>query len=196
MENPKLKTALTVLGVLILVVLMASVIYGLVRNLSNSSDDSSKNESDTEITQEKDITLEDDAKTGEVSFFARGPIVAREDHYEIKVTINRDRRSIEVYKGYQKEPIEQESFSNDLEAFTQFLYAAKRAGLFIEGETNANKDGYCYRGELRTYTTTGFNNNVDGWTNSCNDVGTLNDKFLLKLIKDQFPDYKKYVRNV
>lgn len=191
--DDKIKAVIVFLGGIIAVILLGLVVFKVI-NSSNGDPITGaglvKSQSTT-AANSVDLDLEKQIKTSSAELSVRGPVVAREDHYQIEMTINATRRTIKVHKGYNSQPISEQTFSNDENAYKEFLYAAKNKGMFVDDATDTSKFGYCSSGQVRTYQLTGNASDVSSWANSCDSAGDIStDRDLYKLFTEQFPNYK------
>jgi len=146
-------------------------------------------------------TLDSYASTdAEVSVTIDGPIVADQNHQAVKITVSNDSAVFEQIQGYQGDVIKQQSYPNNTDAYTNFLFALERAG-FTEGSSASNlKDerGYCPLGDRYI-----FEINQDGkeleryWATSCGNPKTYKGivGLTLTLFQDQIPDYSDLSQN-
>lgn len=148
-------------------------------------------------------TLDSYATTdAEVSMTIDGPIVANQNHQAIKITVANDTATYDEIQGYQGDVIKQQSYPNNVDSYTNFLFALERAG-FTEGSTDSTlKDerGYCPLGDRYI-----FQINQDGqqleryWTTNCSGTPKSfkgNTNLTITLFQDQIPDYDNLSNNV
>lgn len=185
-------------GLIILVVLVAMVLIGgivfMVRVILGASGTSNTKKSDQPATEQVDLlTKPTDSTVVEVK--TRGPIVAREEHYDIDITISASSRSLKVYQGYDRAIVLKEiNLGNDQNAFNSYLKALKVQGFNTENEADevAEKtDGVCPSGQLIDYIIRDNSGaGSDLWTVSCSNIhGTFggNSQGVIDLTESQIP---------
>jgi hypothetical protein len=124
-----------------------------------------------------------------------GPVVADQTHQEVKIDVDASQVTFSLYDGYEGNLINQQTYLNNQEAYTNFLLALQHQGF-----TNGNNDtkmkderGYCALGQRRVYSFTDSGNTLMRyWSTGCN-VKTFkgNSDNVTKLFKLQVPDYSK-----
>lgn len=130
-------------------------------------------------------------------FTEQGPIVANEDHYQIRITVNRNNRRVEYIKGYEGTVVSQINLDNNEESFRQFLSAIDRVGFDTTRETKFDSEaGLCPRGRRYILESEQADNSFRRWTTSCNKQlgdfgGNLNS--VASLFRKQIPNYTKFV---
>ena len=133
-------------------------------------------------------------------FTESGPIVAEEEHYQIRITVNRSGRRIEVIRGFQNNVVASADFGNNEEAFRSFLAAIDRTGYSRERSTDFdNEEGLCPKGRRYVFTSDQFGEDFRRWDTSCMNVrgsfgGSINTA--RELYQDQIPDYNRFISGV
>lgn len=149
------------LGFLVSIGLIVLVVVLVVRGFSG--DNSSKDKNQT--------VLSDYAGTDAVvQMTIDGPIVADQDHRAYRITVGRSQVTVEALKGYQYENIENKFFTNNQEAYNNFLRALDLAG-FTKGNTKfkgADPRGVCAGGQRYIFKILNGASEVQNyWTTSC-----------------------------
>jgi len=128
-----------------------------------------------------------------------GPIVADQQHQQVRITVGRDNVLYERFKGYQGDVVDTKSYPNNPEAYAQFLHALENAG-YTRGDTTSPKDerGYCPAGKRYVYEALGNGENVVRWwgTSCGQDQGNFEGRGsdVRNLFKRQVPDYRTLTR--
>jgi hypothetical protein len=141
----------------------------------------------------------DEAASSDASFtyIEHGPIVAEEEHHEIRITVSRISRRIEIVRGYQDTVVAQANFDNNEQAFGQFLSAIDRGGYNLENKTDFESEvGLCPREKRYIFQSNQFSESFRRWTSSCRNIkgsfgGSLST--VRALFRDQIPDYRKFI---
>jgi len=121
-----------------------------------------------------------------------GPIVSDQEHQQVEIDVDRNQVAYTLYTGYQRTIKTTKSYTNNNNAFNNFLY-----GLYQANYANGNTDkslrdnrGYCVEGERYNFSFDDSTKNVLYlWHTSCGQ-GTYKGNFAatLYLFKNQVPD--------
>lgn len=130
-----------------------------------------------------------------VRMTVRGALVADENYRSYQITITPSERTITTYSGYLEDEIRSESYSNNVQAYEELVYALDKANLMqgtqLEGEANDLR-GLCATGRITEFETRrGSSTNKQLWTSSCSgSKGSLeaNLEQVQNLIMNQIPD--------
>ena len=171
-------------GVVLLIIVVAIVMIGGIvflgqlifggggQNAATQTNDNSL------LTQPTDNTV--------VEMTVRGPVVARESHYDIDMTISRDKRTIVIYR--------------DQGAFNDLLLALNDSGYTTSVESSTEKnDGLCSSGQLIDFILRdGDNVKSDLWTTSCGGAGNFagQSSAVINLLLNQIPDSRDAIKAV
>jgi len=148
------------------------------------------------------IVLNEIANTPkEVKFVTQGRIVGNETYREIRITVNRSSRVLEIVEGYENTITSRTVFPNNEDAYKTFLSALADAGFTSSRVYRSTQmpQGTCPTGKRYWYQI------LDGvsfyqslWSNSCNNSGTFNGKksTVSWLFQNQIPDYNKLTQGV
>lgn len=201
MKRSNNKVGLIILVVLVAMVLIGGVVF-MVRVILSGGSTNDKKPAQQPTTEKVDLLNKPTASTV-VEVKTRGPIVARENHYDIDMTISASSRSLKVYQGYDRAiTLKEINLDNDQNAFNSYLKALKVRGFDKENkeEDVAEKtDGVCPNGQLIEYI---IRDNTqagsDLWTVSCSDIhGTFggNSQGVIDLTEGQIPGASDAIRD-
>ncbi|MCA9348451.1 hypothetical protein KC867_03510 [Candidatus Saccharibacteria bacterium] len=156
-----------------------------------------KGGSDNSSTVSTRAKLSESANSEAVfTFTERGPIVADEDHYNIQITVNRHTRVIKILKGYEGNVVATQSFTNNQEAFSDFVSALENAGYEGKKSTKyASEEGVCPAGRRYVFESNQFDEDFRRWTSNCDVKGDFAGSLsvIQGLYKDQIPEYNKFI---
>lgn len=182
------------LGISLLVVIVALVMIGGIAFLAQSIFGGASNKPMAGNSQVKLLTEPTDNTV--VTMTVRGPITAKEKHYDITVELSSTQRKLVIYKGYNKiEESKKIELDNDSQAFRDFLLALNQAGFVNKLADDVAKDnGMCANGQIINFAIRqGDQAKYDAWTTSCGDVtGDFagNNAQVIDLIVGQIPGAK------
>lgn len=199
MKQPNDKVGLIILVTLVALVLIGGVVFMVRVILSGSSKKPSSQLKQTAVVD----LLENPTDTTRVEVKVRGSVVARENHYDIDISLSSSSRQVKVYQGYGRNNVAKEiNLGNDNNSFNAYLKALKNRG-FSRETTNkvaTKNDGICPGGQLIEYivrddSTVGS----DLWTTSCNNIqGSFggNSQGVIDLTLAQIPGAKDAIDEV
>lgn len=175
---------------ILLLVAGGNIIIGLV---SSPSDEES---------QKPTVVLTNYANANSsVSFEIDGPIVGDEQHNAVRMTVSADERTLQIYEGYDGTVIDEQRFSNTLDAYRAFLSALAFEGFTAEKKTNLDSvAGVCP--DARRYISQVRANDQliqELWTGSCRrGEGTLaaDNTEIRDLFIEQIPQYKERTKDL
>lgn len=186
--------------ILLGIILIVFVIVQSIKWLGNIS----QNEpSENNLIASSDSTLVEYADNdGRAVLTYSGPIVAKEQYKQVRMTITASERRLEIISGYGEKVSRTVRLDNDLSAYTALLRA-----LYLNGFTNSqdgqvedDATGTCFRGKRIIGEIFDDNQNVIKlWNTTCGrKLGTMDARFqdILSLFQKQFPDYKDITRNI
>lgn len=131
----------------------------------------------------------------EVSYLNSGPINAESLHREIKITVDNDYVTYQEIAGYNGHVIRTKRFSNNVNAYSNFLAALGRAG-FAKGaktETTQTEKGACSLGNRYVFEMTQGTDQIQrNWTTNCGSGGGTfkgDISTTITLFEAQVPDY-------
>ncbi|MCW1907991.1 MAG: hypothetical protein KIH63_001480 [Candidatus Saccharibacteria bacterium] len=179
------------------------VFFGVAIFRSATNNDDKKPETVATVVQAK--TLPEYAGTdAEVSVNVVGPIIGEAEHRQIRITVSRDRRTLDVLQGYQGRVIKTKSYFNDQSAYDVFLRALQGLNFTasktpkIEDEFKACPLGVHY--EYALDKTGSDDEDFKLWSVSCGvDIGTFAGgpgPTIRTLFQKQIPDYDALVEGV
>ncbi len=104
-----------------------------------------------------------------VRMSVRGPIVAKENHYAIVISISQTERTITTFEGYDGQVLSTQTLGNTKAAFSDFLAALNRAGYMTENKAAGTENqGICAVGQLIFFEILESDKSVEKlWTTSC-----------------------------
>ncbi len=147
-------------------------------------------------------TLDSYAVTdAEVSLIVDGPINADQLHQQVNITVGRDSATFEHIQGYQGNVVSLQNYANNVDAYTNFLFALAHAG-FTEGNTSsslADERGYCPLGDRYIFELKQDNQELERfWATNCGSPKTYqgNLSLTISLFQAQIPDYAQLVQNI
>lgn len=180
-----------VLGTLAtIVVLVLLVIFVFNRGDSNTPD---SKETVTKLVDYAD-------KGSEVSHTTVGPLVGEDEHREIRITVSRSERRLEIISGYSNSVISTQTFANTSDAYENFLSALGGQGFLTQKDSDVeDQRSVCPSGRRYIYELREGNDSVSSlWSVSCNKSGTFNGRSgsVRELFQRQIPDYSRLVSGV
>lgn len=187
-----------VVAILVTVVLLIGALFLISRAFSWITNSSNNQE----FTQTERVSLATSADTELVtSITTSGKIVNEEDFNSIRISVNKNKRTLEILKGYSYVVTKHVQFKNNQSAFETFLLAIEREG-FTQSKKGESSDerGFCPFGTRTVYEATGnTDSNLRLWSASCSKkVGTFDGDSgnIKKLFQAQIPDYRDLVSGV
>lgn len=178
------------IGVVLLIVIIAIVLISGIVFLAQSLFGSGGNQP---VQSGDSSLLTEPTDSTAVVMSVRGPVTAREHHYDIQLEISATKRLLVITTGYDN-PVEVKriELDNDEGAFTDLLLALNAAGYASKAENTVSKnDGLCATGQMITFTLKdGDEVKSDVWTTSC--AGVTGDfagqsSAVIQLLLDQIP---------
>lgn len=132
---------------------------------------------------------------------ARGAIVGDDNFRTYKIIVGPDTRQFLRTKGYEAQPLENDAYDNNVQGYTQFVYALDKTGFenatALEGSADDSR-GVCAQGVLYEFDIMDNGDSVKHlWTSTCggNQRGSLkaNLQQLIALFQAQVPDSIQYI---
>jgi len=122
-----------------------------------------------------------------------GPVNANEDHRQIQIIVDRDHTAVNVFKGYDQDVIQTQSFANSENGFSAFLHSLALLN-FNKGEssTKAGEVGHCATGRRYVFELVEGSRTIERyWATSCNGPHTYqgNLQMTVELFERQIPNY-------
>lgn len=135
------------------------------------------------------------------TYTIQGALVAEEDYREIRISVNRNSRDIEIIRGYNNSIIASQTFSNTQAAYDEFLHGLKNAGFSSSKEARYETEkGVCPLGKRFIYELEEFGDRlVRLWSSSCNrSDGSLagNSTLIGRLFENQIPGHREITRDI
>jgi hypothetical protein len=124
-----------------------------------------------------------------------GPINAQSIHQQTQITVGRDEVVFEQITGYEGNATTRKSYTNNQNAYTNFLYGLSHVG-FTLGDTSISGDerGHCPLGNRYVFELIDNGNKVEHfWATSCGKPKTYGGLVgdTLTLFQRQVPDYRQ-----
>ena len=184
-------TILFFIGVIVLIV----VGFNLIRNVFRG-DDRPKD-------VVRSVNLQAAGDEGKpVRYTISGTVVGEDAHREIRITVDRSKRLIEVIQGYNNEVLKAQEFPNSQPAYNAFIDAIDGAGfsqtISPKGRGQESKScplGLKYSYEVAPDTSDSYRT----WSNNCKrNEGTFtgSQSTVQTLFQKQIPQYSEYVSDV
>lgn len=138
-----------------------------------------------------------------VRMTVRGPIVADETFRSYQIVVTPSSRTMTTYSGYLAQPIESQTYGNNVKAYEEFIYALDKAelekGTPLAGDQDDTR-GICATGKVHEFEIMNGTNVVKRlWTSDCKgSAGSLRAsvKQLSSLFLRQIPDQKKILSKI
>jgi hypothetical protein len=183
---------LGILGVIAVFILLIILILSLRPN------DPSSTRTDTPVPKLADVA---DSETA-IRYVNDGPINAEENHRQVRIVIDKNKRAIDILTGYQGTVLATQTFDNNKEAFTEFLAALDRAGFTIKRNSKLDSEaGICPAGNRYVFELYNSPNNSSfkpfrRWQTSCGLQGNFGGTVttIRSLFKAQIPNYEEFIR--
>lgn len=190
------------LGVVFGIVVIALLIFGfnLIRNILTPDDP--QQESTQEQKKEKNDLLGAPAANKAVRYTVKGPIVGNEQHRSIRITIDRNTRTVDVLEGYEARVIKTQSTSNTQDAYQAFAEALNGVGFTkaFDAQGRGSEDQLCPLGQRYSFELApGMSDSFRTWSNSCTaNQGTFagNRGVVQTLFQRQIPNYGQFISGI
>lgn len=177
------------------IIIFLVVVIGIVLILSLIFGDNKKS---TTLTAVKKVTLVDFAKRdSQVVAITDGVINGDDEHRAIRITVDRNTRTMDVIQGYQGKVIASQSYVNNQSAYEEFLSALAKANFASTRKTTiASENGVCATGRRYVFELLESNKSVSRtWTANCTKGNTSADPArVTKLFRNQITDYDKLMK--
>lgn len=128
-----------------------------------------------------------------------GPINGDDAHRSVKITVTRGSRTIDIIQGYEGKVIKTQTFTNNPDAYYDFIHALARVGFGRTRKSDTeNEVGVCAPGRRFIYEVYDNNDRVARtWAASCNKGSSLAaPEVVNNLFRMQITDYDKVVSGV
>ncbi|MGI9027797.1 MAG: hypothetical protein ACR2FM_03065 [Candidatus Saccharimonadales bacterium] len=185
------------IGLLIFAIILIIVGFNFFRNAFRTTPPAEQ------ATTSKVDLLKAPADNQAVSYTVYGSVTGNEDHFGIRITVDRNARRVEALQGYNYVVIKTEQTANTQEAYQAFVAALKSAGFTksIDLEGRGDEAQSCPLGKKYTYEVIAPGNNslLRTWSNSCSTrQGTFGGVrgTVETLFQRQIPEYSKFATDV
>ncbi len=183
-------------GIAVVIIAFLAIVGTVVLVSSGGSESKS-------IPARNTVVADYDSKdSASVSWTQNGRLVGDDERKAIRVTVTRNRRTVEILSGYSARVEKSSEFINTPEAFEFFVRALDNAS-FGRERTVKNPDdrGMCPTGSVFVYRLTDMSAEImRTWSDSCSKVdgpyGGGNAPLIGKLFKAQITDYNVFVKGV
>ncbi len=148
-------------------------------------------------------TLSDySSTTAQVKLTIDGFINGDDAHRQIRVTVGRDMREIDIIQGYQGHVIKTKTFSNNQAAYDVFLRSLNLASFTKQRKTKITDErGICPLGQRYIYELGGTGSTKTDlrlWSTACGGSGTEGGQtpLIRQLFRNQITNYDDFVTTV
>lgn len=185
------RAAVVLLGILLVIFAVTQTARFFARVASNEA---------TQTSQVIDQLSDAETANSQVRLTYSGPIVAKEDYYQIRMTISTSQRSLEVINGYGQVVGKRRVLGNDQPAYATFLRTLKLNDFNNDRTSSLGGDerGVCFKGKRIVGEILISGESTSRlWAASCSrKLGTMDARWqdILKLFQDQFPDYDQQTK--
>lgn len=198
MDRSGLQRILPVILVLIVVAVAITAMISLGRAMFSGGGSPTV----TPVNSGKDALTKTTADRS-VKMTVRGPIVAQENFHSYLIKVTPSSRNMKTYTGYLSNEVDNEQLDNNVQAYTQFVYALSRAKLMdgtpLSGDANDTR-GICATGTVYEFEVLQGGKSVQKlWTSTCKgSQGSLNASLAQvgRLFRLQIPDFSKLAQKV
>lgn len=183
-----------ILGVVVVVIALIVAIFAIATRPSETPG--------TGQDGDKVVTLKEEAGgDATLVYTIEGKIVGEEQHRSVRISVNRNIRTLEVLEGYTEKVIRSESLSNNSDAYDAFVAALDVAGFSRERDSKfEDRHGLCPFGRRYTYELRKNGEEpVDTWSTSCSTKdGTFGgaQPTVQQLFQNQIPNYSQLTSQV
>lgn len=189
-----------ILPVLLVLIVVAIAIAGLVSlgRMVFGGDQTDPNQVD--VGRESLLNTSVDRS---VRMTVRGPIVADEQFRSYQITVTPTSRQMTSYSGYVEAPIQTKQYSNNVQAYEQFVHALDKANMMngqaFEGEKDDTR-GICATGNVYEFEVLRAGSSVKRlWTSTCKgSPGSFKASVdqVERLFFEQIPDAREVLKDL
>lgn len=184
----KLTIGISLLFIVIIAIIQLARIAG---NITGSSDENIDNQQTELVLGEQNNLL------SSVQFVIRGPIIAQEEHLEIRFTISQRTRLLQLINGYDGKVQKSISLPNTSNSYQALLDALEVNGFNEQKSTVGDgPEGICAANQVYFYRIKANGATVNElWAGSCSGgYGNFagNNTAINYLFKSQFPSYGEF----
>jgi len=183
-------------------IIFATVVVGfvLLLVLIFGRGSGNNNQKTTKPVPNKPIVLTDYAdKDSKVVLNVSGQINGDDIHREIRITVTRGNRRLEVIQGYQGNVIQTQNFVNNPDAYDTFIRALARINFGKERKTSQTDErGVCATGQRYIFEVYDNNDRISRtWSATCiKGTSLAAPALVLQLFRAQITDYAKLTQKV
>lgn len=183
-----------ILGVAVVVIALIFAIFAIATRPSDTPGASQDGK--------KVVTLKEEAGGDSTLIYTvEGKIVGEEQRRAVRISVNRNIRTVEVLEGYTERVVRSESYSNNSTAFDVFVAGLDVAGFSRKRDSKIeDRRGVCPFGRRFTFELRKNNEKpVDTWSTSCSaKEGTFGgaQATVQQLFQGQIPNYSQFTSQV
>ena len=186
-------------GIAILIIIFFIIVGSVV--LIGSTNKNSATTKAARLTKLADYDTKDSAN---ITWTVQGRLLGEDQRRAVRVTVNRNKRTLEVLAGYEERVERTEELSNSPAAFETFVRALDNLGFGKERTVKqADERGVCPTGNRFVYRLVDNNSEVmRTWSDSCASAdgpfggGAAGAQTIQRLFQAQIPDYQKFTTGV
>jgi|SRR5579884_2678074 len=145
-------------------------------------------------------TLDSYANTdAQVTLTIDGPINADQNHQQVKIIVSQNDATFEQIQGYQGNVVNRKSYANNVDSYTNFLFALERANFTKGIKSSQDERGYCPLGDRYIFELNQDGNELERyWATSCGTPKTYSGdvSLTISLFQNQIPDYDNLTSNI
>lgn len=186
--------------IILIIIIVVALIAGIItvgNYIFGGTRNSGEQKSRADTAREELLKVDVDRS---VRMTIRGPIVGNEAFRSYQVGISPSQREYIVYKGYLEEVQSRKTFSNNTQAYEQFVHALDKAALTTSGkytdEEASDLLGICATGRVYQFEILNDGSAKESyWTSSCKgSPGTFGASIeqVTNLFTTQIPDKVEY----
>lgn len=176
-------------------VLLLYLIFGTGGGRSGSNSSRSKKKS-----EDKSIVLTDYIdKDSQVFVTTEGSVNGEDVHRSIRISVSSSYRQIDIVEGYQNKVIKTKTYSNNQDAYHEFMYALSKTGYGKTRKTDIpSEDGVCATGERYIFEVLDNGDSASRtWTADCmKGSSPASPDKVTHLFEEQITDYDDITKDV
>lgn len=187
----------TRLGMIVIAIVAVAAIGGLVFWVGGRFFGSGKTTNNTVSAAQK--LLDSPTENTVVQMKVRGPITAKENHYDVALSISAKTRKLFITTDYGAKIETDETLPNSTASFKDLTAALSRAGFMAKANDDVSTDGICATGQLIKFSVLDGDKTAEElWSISCADGGSFAGKSgaVLSLLLQQIPDAQDKINYV
>lgn len=191
------RTRYVIIGLVVILVFLLGLV--LLRAGRSNNDQAGSPDTTADTAPPKQIS-DYNTPSSMVRLTMDGSVNADQTHRMIRITISQNQTNLDVFQGYQYNLLNSKTYSNNKDAYNDFLFGLRNADFDKNRNTKqTNYAGMCQLGIRYIYEIFDQNKQVSSrWSASCGSMGTFGGKTGLvnTLFKAQIPDYPALTKGV